>query len=236
MNSSDTSDEHAPLLIARGLGRAVEGRWLWRSVDVTVAPGERLAITGPSGSGKTLLLRVLAGLDQPDEGEVELEGRAHADWSMPRYRARVAYLPQRPAMLEGSVEANLRRPFGLRLHRGRAFPSERARATLARLGRSDGFLHQPATELSGGEAQLVALLRVLLIEPRLLLLDEPSASLDDKTTAALEALVEAWLDEQPGRAVVWTSHRRSQLARVTQREVALAPLHADADEGRAAVP
>ena len=210
-----------PLLGASGLGRAVEGRWLWRGVDIDVAAGERLAVTGPSGSGKTLLLRVLAGLDRPDEGEVQLDGTPQGAWSMPQYRAQVAYLPQRPAMVEGSVEANLRRPFELRLHRGRAFPSERAHAALERLGRDDGFFDQSATELSGGEAQLVALLRVLLIEPRLLLLDEPSASLDDEATAALEALVDDWLSEQPDRAVVWTSHRRSQLARVTEREVAL---------------
>lgn len=231
---TDSSDEHAPLLVARGLGRAVEERWLWRGLDLAVAAGERLAVTGPSGSGKTLLLRTLAGLDRPDEGEIQLTGKAQAAWSMPHYRAQVAYLPQRPTMFEGSVEANLRRPFELRLHRGRAFPSERARAALERLGRDDGFLDQSATELSGGEAQLVALLRVLLIEPRLLLLDEPSASLDDEATAALEALVDDWLSEQPGRAVVWTSHRRSQLARVSEREVALSALHADADAGRAA--
>ena len=196
-------------------------RWLWRGLAIRLAPGERVAISGPSGSGKTLLLRALAGLDEVDEGEIALAGRYIDDWPMPSYRATVAYLPQRATMVEGTVEANLRLPFTLRTHSRREFPLEEAERSLSDLGRPSDFLRQPATELSGGEAQLVALLRALLIKPKVLLLDEPSASLDESASEALEAVVGRWLEAEHGRAVIWTSHRSSQLERVTDRRVDL---------------
>ncbi len=212
-----------PLLHGRGLGRRVEGRWLWRTFDLDLTPGERLAVTGPTGSGKTLLLRALAGLDPLDEGEITFAGATLRTWPMPRYRARVAYLPQRPSMVEGTVAANLRLAFGLKAHRGRTFARTGATRMLEQLGRTESFLDQRAEELSGGESQLVALLRVLLIEPSVLLLDEPSASLDEAASAALEGLVAAWLAAQPERAVIWTSHQGAQLERVAGRRLALGP-------------
>ncbi len=221
--ASATSRSGEPVLQADGLGRQVQGRWLWRGFDLTLAAGERLAVTGPSGSGKTLLLRSLAGLDLLDEGSVTFAGTPLLGWSMPRYRAQVAYLPQRPAMVEGTVATNLRLPFGLKAHRARSFPSAAVDALLERLGRGASFLDQSATDLSGGESQLVALMRVLLLEPAVLLLDEPSASLDEDVTAALEDVVRAWLEAEPERAVIWTSHQRSQLERVAERRVALGP-------------
>lgn len=210
------------LLDARNLGRRVAGRWLWRGLDLALAAGERLAVSGPSGSGKTLLLRALAGLDGLDEGEIELQGRGLRSWSMPRYRTQVAYLPQRPAMLEGTVEDNLQLPFGLAAHRSTPFPERSARRALGQLGRGESFLRQRTEELSGGEAQLVAVLRVLLLEPSVLLLDEPTASLDEAATVTLEDLVAAWLNGAPERAVIWTSHQQTQLERVANRRLTLA--------------
>lgn len=210
-----------PLLSATGLGRHVAGRWLWRDLELTLAPGEALAITGTSGSGKTLLLRALAGLDPLDEGEIAFDGRTLDGWSMPAYRARVRYVPQRPATVEGSVEDGLRFAFGLRVHRGRAYARRDALELLARVGRDERFLDTRSASLSGGEAQLVALVRALLVPPRVLLLDEPTASLDDATARAVESLVADWLAGADDRAVVWTSHRDEQLARVSRRRLEL---------------
>jgi putative ABC transport system ATP-binding protein len=212
----------APLLAVTDLGRCLDGRWLWRRLSFSVAAGERLAITGPTGSGKTLLLRALAGLDPLDEGTVALGGTSMEQIAMPRYRAQVRLLPQRPTMLEGTVEENLRLPFRLRVHRSRAFPREAALAYFAELSRPAAFLEGRAERLSGGEGQLVALVRTLLTSPRVLLLDEPTASLDDATTRALEALVTSWLREGEDRAAIWTSHHEEQLERVVDRRVALA--------------
>lgn len=198
-----------------------EGRTLWRNLDLSLHAGERLGITGPSGSGKTLLLRTLAGLEPLQSGELKLDGRALAHWSMPAYRARVVYVPQRPALREGTVEAALRAPFAFRLHRGHAFPEGRVHTLLQALGRDDSFLRQRAERLSGGEAQIAVMLRALLIDPDILLLDEPTASLDAATVAIIEQLITHWIAEQPDRACLWTSHDRAQLERVTDRLLTL---------------
>lgn len=210
-----------PLLTATGLGRLVDDRWLWRDLELALAPGETLAITGGSGSGKTLLLRALAGLDPVDAGEVALDGRSLDAWPMPDYRARVRYLAQRPVTVEGSVEDGLRFAFGLRIHRSAVYSRSRALELLERVGRDERFLEARAASLSGGEAQLLALVRTLLLPPRVLLLDEPTASLDDATARDVEALVADWLAGAGDRAVVWTSHRDEQLSRVSRRRLEL---------------
>jgi len=221
--SSDVASAASALLQARRLGFVVDGRTLWHGLDLTLRAGERLAVAGPSGSGKTLLLRTLAGLEPVQTGELVFQDRPLSDWSMPAYRARVVYVPQRPALPEGPVEAALRVPFQFRVHRHQPFPADRARELLAMLGRDEKFLQQRTERLSGGEAQIVAMLRSLLIGPNVLLLDEPTASLDARAVAAIETLVGSWLQQQPQRACVWTSHDRDQLQRVSDRVLSLEP-------------
>lgn len=212
-----------PLLQARRLRFAVGDRVLWRDLDLALAPGERLAIAGPSGSGKTLLLRTLAALEPAQSGEIIFQGRPLAEWSMPAYRAHVVYLPQRPALPEGNVENALQLPFHFRVHQNQRFPADQARDLLKMLGRDESFLQQRTDRLSGGESQIVAMLRALLIAPVVLLLDEPTASLDAEAVAAIEKLIANWLQEKPERACIWTSHDRQQLERISNRILSLAP-------------
>ncbi len=212
-----------PVLQARGLRFAIDERVLWHDLELSLAPGERVAIAGPSGSGKTLLLRTLAALEPMQSGEIFFQGRPLVEWSMPVYRAHVVYLPQRPALPEGKVEAALRAPFHFQVRRQRNFPLEQARELLQMLGRDEAFLQQSTDRLSGGESQIVAMLRALLTAPDVLLLDEPTASLDAEAVAAIEKLIANWLQEKPDRACVWTSHDRQQLERNSDRVVSLAP-------------
>lgn len=210
-----------PLLAARGLRRTFGGRVLWHDFCLDVWSGERLALVGPSGSGKSLLLRALAGLDPLEAGEVRLEGKAQSAWPMPEYRARVLHLSQRPALGEGRVLAVLRRPFALRVHQHKTFDEARAVALLAALGRGAEMLSLDAARLSGGEAQLVALVRALLPNPSVLLLDEATAALDPDATHLAEELLRAWLGAAEGRALIWVSHDPAQRARVAARQVPL---------------
>jgi putative ABC transport system ATP-binding protein len=189
-------------------------------ISLTLDPGERLAIRGPSGSGKTLLLRALALLDPLDAGGVVWSGKPLRGDAIPDYRRHVIYLHQRPALFEGTVETSLREPFALRVHRSRAFDRGRVLQLLEDLGRDASFLDQAPRDLSGGEAQLVALLRAIQLEPSVLLLDEPTAALDPRSAQAVERLVDRWLAEAADRrALIWVSHDAAQGARMTHRSL-----------------
>jgi len=180
-------------------------------------------VTGPSGAGKSLLLRALAVLDPVEEGEIRWRGEPVAPGDVPRFRSRVQYLHQRPAVFDGTVETNLRRPFELAIHAGRSFDRDATAGLLADLGRDEGFLDRDGAELSGGEAQLVAFLRAIQLQPDALLLDEPTSALDPGAAETIEGLVERWHGEKPGeRGLVWVSHDAGQSRRMTDRSIDLA--------------
>lgn len=207
-------------LQASGMGLYDNGRWVWRHVDLGLRPGERVALTGPSGSGKTAMLLALAGLLQPTEGGISLEGRPIEQWSMTAYRCRVGYLPQRAVLDDGrTVEDVLLAPFAFRAHRHRRFPRDRVGGWLRALGRDESFLHRHVSALSGGEQQLAALLRLLAVEPSLLLLDEPTASMDAGVSRRAEQLLNDWVAEEATRGWLWVSHSEQQLAKVADRVV-----------------
>ena len=209
------------ILSAQALRCTVGGRELWHGLGFSVRAAQRWAIAGPSGSGKSLLLRTLAGLVALQAGEIRFDGRPLNDWHMPEYRARVAYVMQRPALPEGRVQAALAAPFALHAHRGRHYSDVVARGYLAAVGIDAAFLEQDTGRLSGGEAQVVNVLRALLIAPRILLLDEPTAALDPARTECVEALVQAWLREADDRACLWVSHDGAQRARVSDHVLTL---------------
>lgn len=204
------------LLSALGLRRLAGERILLDDVSLSIQGGDRIAIVGPTGSGKTLLLRSLAKLDPLDAGDVHWQGAPVRGNDIPVFRSQVVYLHQRPALVEGKVEDNLRQPFTLRVHRDKRFNRERVAELLSSLGRDDSFLSQQQRELSGGESQLTSLLRAIQLDPNILLLDEPTAALDAASTRMVETLVTKWLDENPmARAIVWVTHDREQSQRVS---------------------
>jgi putative ABC transport system ATP-binding protein len=212
-------------LEARGIGRRdpKAGAWLLRGVDLTVGPGDRLAVLGPSGAGKTVLLRSLAMLDPLDEGHILWRGHPVRGEAVPVFRKQVVYLHQRPALLDGNVEINLRYPYTLKSHRGGGrYDGARVLGLLEALGRDRSFLEKSHHDLSGGEAQVVALLRALQLDPAVLLLDEATSSLDRETARAAEALLGRWHAEgNGGRALVWVTHDLDQSRRVADRIVSV---------------
>ena len=209
------------LLCATGLGRRLGDTWIWRGVDVQLQAGEDLAILGSTGAGKSLLLRCLAGLDVANEGRIAVSDRPLDEWQMPSYRARVVYLHQRPALWEGTVEDNLRAVFRLAAHRSRGYDRSHGLRRLAVFERDEAFLGKATAQLSGGEAEIVALIRALSVEPSLLLLDEPTASMDATATRQAEKLLKRWVCDGPNRASVWTSHNADQVRRVAGRTLTL---------------
>lgn len=223
MPSHSAAIDRSLLLSGKDLERRLGDRLLWSQLDLELAAGDRLGLVAPSGAGKTLLLRTLALLDPPQAGRFNLLGRPPAGWGLPRWRAMVSYLAQRPVAAGGTVETNLRAPWRFREHRGQVgWSHERITSWLEALGHDPSFLRYDAERLSGGELQLLALLRVLQFDPTVLLLDEPTASLDGATTAAVEALLIAWLAAGP-RAAVLISHDGDQIERFATRTLELQP-------------
>jgi putative ABC transport system ATP-binding protein len=193
-------------------------RRLLENISFTLNPGDRAAVAGPSGSGKTLLLRALALLDAIDGGQVLWRGRPIRNQEIPGFRRAAIYFHQRPSLLADTVDAALRRPFSLAIHRRQEFNKSWIVERLASLGRDEKFLEQKVANLSGGEMQIVALLRALQLEPNVLLLDEPTSALDPQTAAAVEQWLKTWIDQSPGnRALLWVTHDVNQANRVANR-------------------
>ena len=228
------------LLSIQDLGRRVSERWLWRGVSFNLHGGERLGLVAPSGVGKTLLLRSIVWLDPVQEGQITFRDRDLKDWALPHLRRQMVYLPQRATAFPGTVNENLQRILKLQVNQhsdprsnhppSGSIPNEKGSKKnpsdprllpwLQDLGRSPDFLQRQAQQLSGGETQILALLRALQLDPQVLLLDEPTASLDADTTDQVETLLHDWLREGD-RACLITSHDRQQIERFTTRQIDL---------------
>ena len=171
-------------------------------ITMRIAPGAPTMLIGPNGAGKTTLLRVAMGLIAPSRGRITFAGRENA----PPDRRAIVF--QRPAMLRRSAAANIRYALGSTPRAGR---NERIAELLALVGLS-GLERRPARRLSGGEQQRLALARALARDPDLLLLDEPTASLDPAATKAIEDIVRAVAAR--GVKVVMSTHDLGQARRM----------------------
>ncbi|MBD8238609.1 ATP-binding cassette domain-containing protein [Pseudomonas fluorescens] len=206
-----------PLIQTRALTRMDERRQvaLLQPTDFILKRADRVSITGSSGSGKSVFLRALALLDTPSSGQVLWNNQPIANAQIPHYRSHISYLSQRPALLEGTVEDNLRFPFSLKTLRQRQFDRNAVTTLLGHAGKAADFLSKNALDLSGGESQVVSLIRTLQLNPEVLLLDEPTAALDPASSRDVEALIDAWFAGDKARAYVWVSHDLEQAWRMS---------------------
>ena len=199
--SAPASTAWAGLLVENAALHAADGQVLLHGINLRIPPGTLLAVIGPNGAGKTSLLRLLAGLVPPATGSVLLDGvPVHGGGG-------VGFLPQSVSLLDGSVAENIGRFRDNSLHA--AVVAARCAEVHDLIGRMtrgyDTALARNGAALSGGMRQRVGLARALCGSPRLLVLDEPDASLDSEGSAALLRALRACCDD--GAIAIVTSHR-----------------------------
>ncbi len=177
-------------------------------VTLAIQPGERVALVGANGCGKSTLLRLLHGLAAPTAGQVTRDPAA-----------RQAMLFQRPHLMRLTVQGNI--ALGLWL-RGRSWTEAKALAlrALARVGLTELALRN-ARQLSGGQQQRVAMARAWALDPQVLLLDEPTASLDPHAKREVEALMEEFAAAAAAMTLVFASHNLGQVKRLASRVIYL---------------
>lgn len=197
------------LLAAHEITVERDGRRIVDSASIELAPASVITIAGPSGCGKSTLLRAVATLIPITSGALLFEGRAIREIGVTEYRRLVAYVPQAPRMFEGTVADNVRT--GPRL-RGIELEGEQVASLLERVGLAADIAGRAASNLSGGEALRVALARALANEPRVLLLDEPTAALDPEAARVVLDLLAALAAE--GTALLMVTHVDAHAARL----------------------
>lgn len=201
-------------LCGRALRYGRGGRAIIDGVDVSVGASDgTIALLGPNGAGKSVLIRLLAGLLQPDNGTVTWASKAPSNTLAPR----IGFVFQRPVLLRRSARANIE--FALaacgiaKAERTDRSHAALVQAGLARVGETDCHL------LSGGEQQRLALARALACAPALFLLDEPTANLDPSSTAAIEGLLSAI--HAAGTPILLITHDLGQARRLADHAIFL---------------
>jgi putative ABC transport system ATP-binding protein len=177
--------------------------------DLDLSVGEAVSVTGPSGAGKSLFLRAIADLD-PNEGIVSLGDLNRASIPAPEWRRMVTYVAAAPAWWAATVQDHFKEE-----------DLERGAALLSRLHLDSSAVRWPVERLSTGEGQRVALARALVGSPKVLLLDEPTSSLDDAATAAVEGMLRECMTN--GMALIFSTHDLSQERRLADRHLRVDP-------------
>jgi putative ABC transport system ATP-binding protein len=176
-------------------------------IDLTLAHGEVLDVSGPSGAGKTTLLRALALMLPNAEGALLLGGVSADEVGSGVWRTKVALLPQQAVIFGGTVRDNLLAPWRLKVRHGATPPDDAALGSaLESVGLAEVALDRDAARLSVGQAARIALLRVGLTRPDVLLLDEPDANLDEVSAAQVTAMTARFVDG--GGGVIRVRHHR----------------------------
>jgi len=208
------------LLEVRSLSKSIGPVEILSKINLTADRGEILGLIGPTGSGKTTLLRLVNLLDEPSSGRILFKGRevsGRPEKEQLCARRKMAMVFQKPVMFKASVEENV--SYGLRV-RGSvdATVREKVEEALAAVGLS-GYEGRDANTLSGGETQRIALARALVLEPELLLLDEPTANLDPGSAASIDSLLQTLAKSRT--AVILATHNMEQCRKLAGRVAVL---------------
>lgn len=174
-------------------------------ISLKVDKGDFISIVGPSGSGKSTFLKLVADLISPSSGELFCKGKNYLDYEPTDLRKNIMMVFQTPYLFGDTVLENLRFPYEIR---NKKIDKKRISELFSEFSMSEDFIHKDVNNLSGGEKQRIALIRSLIFEPEILLLDEVTSALDVKNTELVEKIIEK--RNKNGKTVMWITHDLEQ--------------------------
>ena len=198
-------------LVVKDLRKAIDNNVILKNITFSVQDGQILAIVGDSGSGKTTLLKTINRMIEIDRGEILLNNRSIKDMDPIALRRSACMMLQTPTMLDGTVQDNIE--FGLKLRGDLISQRSKIIQAIKDAGLPKKFLSKDAAKLSGGEQQRVSLARLMVLEPKVLLLDEPTAALDQKLIRTIEETI-LNLCKKRNLIILWVTHDHNQARRV----------------------
>ena len=206
------NNQHNPAIRITGLHKAFGEQVVLDDVSLTVERGKTLLVLGRSGTGKSVLLKLLIGLQKPDNGEIEINGAKITTLplnDLNQLRKKIGFLFQNAALYDSlTVEENVAFPIRRHLKMSNDERQARVRELLARVGMEDALKKMPAN-ISGGMKKRVGLARALALDPEIMLLDEPNAGLDPITAAEIDELIRDLQQERGITSIVVTHDMRS---------------------------
>ena len=203
-----------PLIEIHDLTVKRGGREALQINTLDIPSGETLAVVGPNGAGKSTFLLALAKLIKPAQGEIHFDGNSFSELNDLDYRRKISFVFQDPLLLDMSVEDNV--SLGLKF---RGFTKEEVRRRTHRWMKQlniESLAKRRASQISGGEGQRISLARAFVLEPELLLLDEPFSALDPPTRAKLLDDLSDLLAKDH-RTAIFVTHNLNEAARLSQR-------------------
>ncbi|KPK02241.1 MAG: hypothetical protein AMK71_02885 [Nitrospira bacterium SG8_35_4] len=180
-----------------------DGKPVFERIDLNIRKGTLSIISGESGAGKSTFLKLFNRFHDLTDGKIFFHERELRDYQISEIRRSILYLPQLPHMIEGSVEDNLFFPFTFQSQKDKKYSPVNAREWLDYFQLGVSLSHE-ASKLSVGQRQRIALIRALLLEPEVLLLDEPCSSLDSRNRRLIEEKIESLVESRGVTAIMAT--------------------------------
>ncbi len=191
-----------------------QGKTILDRISIVMDHGTSYAIIGPSGSGKTTLLRLFNLMTIPSSGEVRFREKSAFAYPLLDYRRRIPIVFQEPVLLDGTVEDNLTLPFRLNRWSSENLEASRIDSVLSVCQIAPKLLQENSHVLSGGEKQRVAIARALLLEPEVLLMDEPTSSLD---VVMANRVIDSIVQHYPTTTLIIVSHALELIEKIDRK-------------------
>ncbi len=205
-----------PLLEFRNVSYANDGQSILNNLTISVESCDFISVTGPSGSGKSTFLKLCSHLVSPVDGDIIFRGKSINEYNPAEFRKQIVYCSQTPFLFGETVQDNMDFPFILR----NVKPDQsRIKDLFSLFQMEDGYLKKEVRNLSGGEKQRLALIRALIFEPEILLLDEVTSALDADNAQVTEAIISKM--NKKGISVLWVTHSPEQLKEYANRLLTL---------------